>query len=318
MITLNWLYTLAGLMFAAFALLSAADPTNPKRLGNAAFWGLMALSLLAGDIIGNFGNGLLVLGLAGLAGFGFIGRSHPATTSDEERAVWSARLGNRLFLPALIIPATALFGTLIYNYTPAGDFGWFEEKRETYVLLGLGVLLALTAIFAWLKPPPIAPLQEGRRLIDAIGWAAVLPQMLAALGVLFAAAGVGTIIGELTAAVIPRGSIFLTVVVFGFGMALFTMIMGNAFAAFPVMAAAIGVPLLIVGYGGDPAVVGAVGMLAGFCGTLMTPMAANFNIVPAALLELKDQYGVIKAQIATALPMLAANIVIIYFAAFRL
>ena len=316
MITLTWLYTLAGAMFAAFALLSALDPANPKRLGNAAFWGLMALSLLGGDYIGDFGNGLLVLGLAGLAGFGFIGRSHPPTTSDEEREGWSGRLGNKLFLPALIIPATALFGTLIYNYTPAGDYGWFEEKRETYVLLGLGVLLALAAIFAWLKPPPIAPLQEGRRLIDAIGWAAVLPQMLAALGVLFAAAGVGTIIGEMTAAMIPRGSIFLTVVVFGVGMALFTMIMGNAFAAFPVMAAAIGVPLLIQGYGGDPAVVGAVGMLAGFCGTLMTPMAANFNIVPAALLELKDQYGVIKAQIATALPMLVANILIIYFAAF--
>ena len=65
-------------------------------------------------------------------------------------------------------------------------------------------------------------------------------------------------------------------------MALFTMIMGNAFAAFPVMTAAIGVPLLIQHFGGDPAVVGAIGMLAGFCGTLMTPMAANFNIVPAA------------------------------------
>jgi len=185
------------------------------------------------------------------------------------------------------------------------------------VLLGIGVLLALATIFAWLRPPALAPLQEGRRLIDAIGWAAVLPQMLAALGVLFAAAGVGTIIGDLTAAVIPKGSIFLTVAVFGLGMALFTMIMGNAFAAFPVMAAAIGVPLLVVGYGGDPAVVGAVGMLAGFCGTLMTPMAANFNIVPAALLELKDQYGVIKAQIATAIPLLIANILIIYLAAFR-
>ena len=318
MITLTWLYTLAGLMFAAFALLSALDANSPKRLGNAAFWGLMALSLLGGDYVGDFGNGLLVLGLAGLAGFGFIGRSHPLTTSDEEREAWSARLGNKLFLPALIIPATALFGTLLYNYTPVGDYGWFEEKRETYVLLGLGVLLALATIFAWLRPPPIAPLQEGRRLIDAIGWAAVLPQMLAALGVLFAAAGVGTIIGDLTAAAIPPGSIFLTVVVFGLGMALFTMIMGNAFAAFPVMAAAIGVPLLIVGYGGDPAVVGAVGMLAGFCGTLMTPMAANFNIVPAALLELKDQYGVIKAQVATAIPLLAANILIIYFAAFHL
>jgi len=316
MITLQWLYALAGLMFAAFALLSALDHANPKRFGNAAFWGLMALSLLAGDRIGDFGNGLLVLGLAGLAGFGFLGRSAPPTTTDAERQGWSDRLGNKVFLPALIIPATALFGTLLYNYTPLGSYGWFEAKRETYVLLGLGVLLAIAAIFAWLRPPPISPLQEGRRLIDAIGWAAVLPQMLAALGVLFAAAGVGTVIGDLTRAVIPEGSIFLTVLVFALGMALFTMIMGNAFAAFPVMAAAIGVPLLIQGYGGNPAVVGAVGMLAGFCGTLMTPMAANFNLVPAALLELRDENGVIKAQIGTAIPLLAANILLIYFLAF--
>lgn len=317
MITLYWLYTLAGAMFAAISLLSALDAANPKRFGNAAFWGLMALSLLAGDYLGGFGNGLLVLGLAGLAGFGFIGRSSPPTTGEEERQRWSERLGNKLFLPALIIPATALLGTLLYNYTPIGDYGWIEDKRETYVLLGLGVLIALGVIFAWLRPPALAPLHEGRRLIDAIGWAAVLPQMLAALGVLFAAAGIGTIIGDMTQAVIPRGSIFLTLLVFTLGMVLFTMIMGNAFAAFPVMAAAIGVPLLIQAYGGDPAVVGAVGMLAGFCGTLMTPMAANFNIVPAALLDLKDQYGVIKAQIPTALPLLAANILIIYFAAFR-
>jgi uncharacterized membrane protein len=317
MITVHWLFTLAGLMFAAFAILSAVDRTNPKRFGNAAFWGLMALSLLAGDYIGDFGNGLLVLGLAGLAGFGFIGRSHPPTTTDQERQGWADRLGNKLFLPALIIPITALVGTLIYNYTPVGDLGWIEEKRETYVFLGVGVLLALATLFVWLRPPVLAPLQEGRRLIDAIGWAAVLPQMLAALGVLFAAAGVGEIIGQTTRSVIPEGSVFLTVVVFGLGMALFTMIMGNAFAAFPVMAAAIGVPLLIQSYGGDAAVVGAVGMLAGFCGTLMTPMAANFNIVPAALLELKDQYGVIKAQIATALPLLIVNIIIIYLAAFR-
>ena len=317
MITLHWLYALAGAMFAAFALLSIFDSSNPKRFGNAAFWGLMALSLLGGDFLGDFGNGLLVLGLAGLAGFGFIGRSHPPTTSETQREAWSAKLGNRLFLPALIIPVTALLGTLIYTYTPIGGFGWIEAKRETYVFLGLGVLLAIGTIFAWLRPPAVAPLQEGRRLIDAIGWAAVLPQMLAALGVLFAAAGIGDIIGELTGMVIPKGNIFATVLVFALGMAMFTMIMGNAFAAFPVMIAAIGAPLLIQAYGGDPAVVGAVGMLAGFCGTLMTPMAANFNLVPAALLELKDQYGVIRAQILTALPLLAANILILYFAAFR-
>ena len=316
MITLEWLYAMAGLMFAAFALLSAADGTSRKRFGNATFWGLMAVSLLAGGRIGDFGNGLLVLGLAALAGFGLIGRSSPPTTSDEERRGFSERFGNRLFLPALIIPATALFGTLLYNYTPLGASGLFEAKRETYVLLGIGVLVAVAVIFAWLKPPVLAPLQEGRRLIDAIGWAAVLPQMLAALGVLFAAAGVGTVIGEITRFVIPEGSIFAATIVFGLGMALFTMIMGNAFAAFPVMAAAIGVPLLMQRYGGDPAVIGAIGMLAGFCGTLMTPMAANFNIVPAALLELKDRNGVIKAQVGTALPLLAANILLIYWFAF--
>ncbi len=316
MITLQWLYVLAGSMFAAFALLSALDRSNDKRFGNAAFWGLMALSLLAGNYLGDFGNGLLVLGLVGLAGLGFIGRSHPPTTDEPERVAFCERLGNKLFLPALIIPLTALVGTLLYNYTPLSNSGLFEARRETYILLGLGVLLALATIFAWLRPPAVAPLQEGRRLIDAIGWAAVLPQMLAALGVVFAAAGVGTIIGDATRAAIPEGSIFLTVLVFGVGMAMFTMIMGNAFAAFPVMAAAIGVPLLIHAYGGDPAVVGAIGMLAGFCGTLMTPMAANFNLVPAALLELKDQNGVIKAQIGTAIPLLVVNILLIYFLAF--
>ena len=48
----------------------------------------------------------------------------------------------------------------------------------------------------------------------------------------------------------------------------------------------------------------------------MTPMAANFNLVPAALLELKDQNAVIKAQIPTAIPLLLANIALIYFLAF--
>ena len=317
MITLHWLYILAGLMFAAFAILSATDRSNAKRFGNAAFWGLMAVSLLAGDLIGDFGNGLLVLGLAGLAGFNFLGKSHPPTTSEPEREVFSARFGNRLFLPALIIPVAALVGTLVYNYSSVGAAGWIEAKRETYVFLALGVLIALAVIFAWLRPPALAPLQEGRRLIDSIGWAAVLPQMLAALGVLFAVAGVGDAIGSLAGMVIPEGNLLVTIIIFTGGMALFTMVMGNAFAAFPVMAAAIGVPLLIVQHHGNPAVIGAVGMLAGFCGTLMTPMAANFNLVPAALLELKDQYGVIRAQVMTALPLLILNTAIIALAAFR-
>jgi len=316
-ITLHWLYALAGAMFAAFALFSVRDATNPKRVGNAAFWGLIAVSFWFGDLIGDRGNGLLVLALVALAGTGSIGRGTAVSATPEQREASALKLGNQLFVPALIIPLTAFAGTMLFTYTPFKDSGLIEAKFVTLILLGVGVLLALGYCLAWLKPPLTAPVEEGRRLMDSIGWAAVLPQMLAALGAVFAAAGIGTAIGAIVGAIIPANSAFLAVLVYALGMAGFTMIMGNAFAAFPVMAAAVGIPILVVGHHGNPAVIGAVGMLSGFCGTLMTPMAANFNIVPAALLELKDQYGVIKAQVATALPLLAFNILILWLFAFR-
>ncbi len=318
MITLHWLYALAGAVFAAFAIGSLRDATNPKCWGNAAFWGLLAASFWFGDRFGDIGNGALVLALVGIAGTHQLGRGTKQSTSVKQREASSERLGNRLFLPALVIPLTAFAGTLLFSYTPLKDSGLIDPKSVTLVLLGLGVIIALVICYAWLRPPLTAPLEEGRRLMDSIGWAAVLPQMLAALGTVFAVAGVGTTVGALASAILPEGSVILAVLLYALGMAAFTMIMGNAFAAFPVMAAAIGVPILIQQNGGDPAVIGAVGMLAGFCGTLMTPMAANFNIVPAALLELKNQYAVIRAQVPTAIPLLIANILILYVAGFLL
>jgi uncharacterized membrane protein len=317
MIDLHWLYVLAGAVFAGFSVGSARDETNPKRWGNAAFWLLLAASFWFGDFFGDVGNGLLVLALVAIAGFHLIGRGSKESATPAERQRSSDRYGNRLFLPALLIPFTAFVGTLAFNYTPLKGFNLIDPKAVTLVLLGCGVIIALIVSYLWLRPPPLASLDEGSRLANAIGWAMVLPQMLASLGVIFAAAGLGTTIGAMIGAIIPHGSIFLAVLLFALGMVAFTMIMGNAFAAFPVMAAAIGVPILIHQDGGNPAVIGAVGMLAGFCGTLMTPMAANFNIVPAALLELRNQYGVIKAQVPTAIPLLIANILILYFAAFR-
>ncbi len=56
-----------------------------------------------------------------------------------------------------------------------------------------------------------------------------------------------------------------------------TMIMGNAFAAFAMITSAIGIPMLVVAHGANPAAVGAIAMLAGYCGTLMTPMAPTLT-----------------------------------------
>jgi uncharacterized membrane protein len=136
------------------------------------------------------------------------------------------------------------------------------------------------------------------------------------LGAVFAVSGVGEAIAHLTAAAIPVQSRLACVLAFAAGMVAFTVIMGNAFAAFPVMMAGVGLPLLIGQHHAQAAALGALGMLTGYCGTLLTPMAANFNSVPAALLELRDPNGVIRAQWPTALWLLAINLILIWFCAF--
>ena len=321
MITIQWLYVLAGLVFAAFAILSARDAANPKRLRNTAFWGLLAISFLFGHLLGDLGNGLLVCALVLVGGVFGLGQGRPATTSPEQRREGSARWGKKLFRCALTIPAVTLFGALVLSKVQLGDLPLLETKQATLISLGIGVLVALAVTSALTRPPVLAPLQEGRRLIDTVGWAAILPQMLASLGAVFALAGVGDVIGGLAGDYLPLGTRLAAVVAYCLGMAMFTFIMGNAFAAFPVMTAAIGLPILVGRFGGDPAIVCAIGMLAGFCGTLTTPMAANFNVVPANLLELPDRHapfnGVIRAQLPTAGLVLLANIGLMYWLAFR-
>jgi uncharacterized membrane protein len=318
MITLAHAYIVGGLFFAAMSILSALDPSNPRHWLNFAFWGLLALSFLAGQYLGDLGNGILALGLVIVAAIG-LGQGKPQTTTPDERRESAQRRGNLLFLPALIIPAVALAGTLIAKETDWGAL-IIDKSQATLISLALGVLIAVAVAMIWLKPPVLAPLQEGRRLIDAVGWAAILPQMLASLGAVFLAAGVGTQVGALFSEYIPLDTRTFAVMAYCIGMALFTIIMGNAFAAFPVMTAAVGLPIVVQQFGGNPAVVCAIGMLAGFCGTLMTPMAANFNVVPANLLELPDRKaalnGVIRAQIPTAIPLLIANIVLMRLLAF--
>ncbi len=316
MITLPMIYDLAGLMFAAVAVQAALDRANPRRLFSAGFWGLYAINFLAGSYLPDFANGVLVLAMVALAALG-LGRGAPVTTSADARVAGALRYGNTLFVPALLIPGVTLLGSLLLKSVVIAGHPLIDPTQATLISLGLGVVVALIVTLILLRPPPLAPIREARRLVETIGWAAVLPQMLAALGAVFAVAGVGTVIAGLLNDYVPLNTPLLAIAAYAVGMALFTAIMGNAFAAFPVITAAIGLPLVVHKFGGDPAVVCALGMLSGFCGTLVTPMAANFNIVPAALLELPDRNGVIRVQIPTALILLLGNIILMYVLAFR-
>lgn len=303
-------------MFAGIAARSLGDRANRRRFGNAAFWGLLAVSFLFGSELGDLLNGILVLSLTVL-GAGAMGLGAPKTTSAAQREASARARGNAIFMPALLIPAVAIAGTLTLGRLSIHGVPVADPKQVTLISLALGIIIALIVALLRFRPPALATLEEGRRLSDAIGWAIILPQLLASLGAVFAISGVGAAVGHIATTWLPLGHPLAAVAAYCIGMALFTIVMGNAFAAFPVMTAAIGVPLIVHRFGGDPAIMGAVGMLAGYCGTLATPMAANFNIVPAALLELPDRNGVIRAQIPTAIPLLLCNIVLMYLLVFR-
>jgi uncharacterized membrane protein len=296
-IGLEPIYTITGAMFAGVAVCQMLD----GAWRSALFWGCLALLLIAGSHLPDLASGALVIVLAVLGAIGL--KPKTVTTVDAEtRERSAASLGNLLFLPALVIPVVAFAGTLLLPPTHLVD-----PKQVTLIALAAGALIGLVIAMVMLRASPLRAVQEGRRLVDSIGWAAVLPQMLAALGGVFVAAGVGKAVASLVTDTIPMTQPLIAVVTFTLGMALFTFIMGNAFAAFPVMAAGIGLPLIVGKFGGDPVIMSALGMLSGFCGTLLTPMAANFNIVPAAVLELSDRNAVIKVQAPTAFLLLAAN-----------
>ncbi|MGH7650233.1 MAG: DUF979 domain-containing protein [Gemmatimonadaceae bacterium] len=317
MITLEHIYWLSGLMMAGVSIVNLTDRSNPRWLNNTAFWGIYAVTFLVGTHLSDVVNGFLMIAMVLVASIRGLGRGNKESATREEREASAKRWGNKLFIPALTIPLVTVLGTFLFKKITIYGATLVDVSQVTVISLGIATLVALIIGMAMLRPPVVAPIREARRLLDAVGWAAVLPQMLAALGALFAIAGVGTVVSGLAQRWIPLDNPSVVVLTYTLGMAIFTMIMGNAYAAFPVMTAGIGLPLIVQRFGGDPAIMAAIGMLSGFCGTLMTPMAANFNIVPTALLELPDENAVIKVQIPTALILLTANILLMNFLVFR-
>ena len=330
---LQYLYWLAGIILLIVAVMSLRDRANPRRFTTALFWGLYGLVFMVGDWTYDlFGAGeearrllhrvigALVVLMALVAGLGGVrlGSYHQRTQQQREES--AKRLGNRLFVPALAIPVVTVIGVLLFNNIPALQSAVFGPGNHSTLItlfsMALGVILGGVIAVRMTRERVAQPLQEARRLLDSIGWAFILPQILAMLGLLFTSAGVGTAVAHLTQEYLAVDNRFIAVAVYAVGMALLTMVMGNAFAAFPIITAGVGIPILVLQHGGNPAVMAAIGMFSGYCGTLMTPMAANFNIVPAALLELPDRNAVIKMQVPTGVLLLTVNVFLLYFLMF--
>ena len=182
-------------------------------------------------------------------------------------------------------------------------------------ILGFTAIVALVIIMIMTKTNFAGMMKQSDRMVQQVGSVAILPQLLAALGAIFAAAGVGDVIASIIGGMIPTISPWTGSIAYVLGMVIFTAIMGNAFAAFTVITAGIGVPFVIA-QGADPAIAAALAMTAGYCGTLLTPMAGNFNVLPVGLLEMEDKNGVIKEQALFSILMIVVHILLMRFWAF--
>jgi uncharacterized membrane protein len=295
-------YVLIGLIMFFASIESFRDKENSARIGTGLFWLIMGVIFAVGKYLPNFVIGILLVfvGILSLLKQIKVGKIKEVNKELAEKS--AKRLGAWLFFPSIVL---AILSILISQFTKLGG----------QVGIGIASVVALITAMVLSKADGKTTYHDSERMVRSVGTAGILPQLLATLGVIFTASGVGDVTSKAISGIFPAGDHLLGVVLYCVAMAIFTMIMGNAFAAFAVITAGIGIPF-VVAQGANPAVVAAIGMTAGYCGTLMTPMAANFNSLPVALLEMKDNLGVIKQQYPVALVLLVIQIALMYFLAF--
>lgn len=294
---LEIIYIVIGLITLYTGIKNALDKKNPSRIGTAVFWCSLGIVLGFGRWIPSIWNGILIIIMIIPAIFHKVKIGTVDAPTAEEVKEKYQKLGMKVFIPSLSIGVFAVL------------FAIFIPKLGALVGIGAGILVSVFVLMIFDKAnSPKVFLNDSERLISTVGPLSMLPMLLASLGAIFTQAGVGDVIAGIVGRFIPEGNVNIGIIVFAVGMALFTMIMGNAFAAITVMTVGIGAPF-VLSYGADPVVVGMLALTSGYCGTLCTPMAANFNVVPVAMLDMKDRFGVIKNQIIPAVILLTFQIV---------
>lgn len=310
----EFFYVLCGLV--CFLTSFRARKNESAKLGTMLFWTLTGIIFMLGKVLppAAVGGMLIVMGCLTVTKQVKIGKFTEST--PEFRKAASEKIGSKIFLPAVTVGLIALILSFV-KYNVVTDGVATPTALNGAIMTGVACVIALILAFAICKPKISETKEDTSRLLMQVGAACLLPQLLGALGSVFAEAGVGEVISGMISSVVPQGNIVVGVIIYVLGMVVFTMIMGNAFAAFTVITAGIGVPF-VISQGGNPAIIGALGMTAGYCGTLMTPMAANFNIVPCAVLETKDpKWSVIKAQIPMALMMIVVHVILMLVIGFK-
>ena len=295
-IGLNVVWVIIGLITIYAGIKNLLDKENPSRVGTAVFWCSFGIVCGFGSWLPAKVSGVLVLIMCLPPIFKKVKIGKTDNPTKEHTEQQFKKIGMKIFVPAFSVAVCSLFFALFSN-------------MSSMVAITVGVIVAMILLMAFdtKQNKPAVFLNDSERFLGITGPLSMLPQLLGCLGGVFTAAGVGDVIAQLVEKIVPKGNVNIGIIIYAIGMVLFTMIMGNAFAAITVMTVGIGAPFVLA-YGANPVVIGMLALTCGYCGTLLTPMAANFNIVPVAILNMKDRWGVIKNQVVVAGIMLVVQI----------
>lgn len=295
-IGLNVVWVIIGLITIYAGIKNLLDKENPSRVGTAVFWCSFGIVCGFGSWLPAKVSGVLVLIMCLPPIFKKVKIGKTDNPTKEHTEQQFKKIGMKIFVPAFSVAVCSLFFALFSN-------------MSSMVAITVGVIVAMVLLMAFdtKQNKPAVFLNDSERFLGITGPLSMLPQLLGCLGGVFTAAGVGDVIAQLVEKIVPKGNVNIGIIVYAIGMVLFTMIMGNAFAAITVMTVGIGAPFVFA-YGANPVVIGMLALTCGYCGTLLTPMAANFNILPVAILNMKDRWGAIKNQVLVAIFMLVFQI----------
>ncbi len=295
-IGLNVVWVIIGLITIYAGIKNLLDKENPSRVGTAVFWCSFGIVCGFGSWLPAKVSGVLVLIMCLPPIFKKVKIGKTDNPTKEHTEQQFKKIGMKIFVPAFSVAVCSLFFALFSN-------------MSSMVAITIGVIVAMVLLMAFdtKQNKPAVFLNDSERFLGITGPLSMLPQLLGCLGGVFTAAGVGDVIAQLVEKIVPKGNVNIGIIIYAIGMVLFTMIMGNAFAAITVMTVGIGAPFVLA-YGANPVVIGMLALTCGYCGTLLTPMAANFNILPVAILNMKDRWGAIKNQVLVAIIMLVFQI----------
>ena len=249
------IYFIIGLLCIYCGVKNLKDKENPEPVGTFIFWAVLGVVLALGRWLPSLVSGILVVVMCIPAILKKVKKGAVSAATKAETEATYEKIGMKIFVPTLSIGMLAV----ICAITGMG-IGLSALNG-----VALGVLVAIILLMIMNRDnKPSTFLNDSERMLSTVGPLSMLPMLLACLGSVFTAAGVGDVISDLVSHIIP---------------------------------------------GANPVVIGMLALTCGFCGTLCTPMAANFNTVPVALLDMKKPMGVIKNQVPVAIIMMVVQIV---------